>query len=84
MRNMKKLIIIAFSAVVLFACNDKKTETEETTITTETTTDLNEPGPDENSTTVTKTVETDSSEMSVTVGEAQPTAIDSTKNRRKQ
>jgi hypothetical protein len=83
MRNMKKLIMMAFTVLAVIACKDN-TETEKTVITTETTTDTDEPGPDENSTSVTRTIETDTSKMSVTVGEAQPTAIDSTKNRRKQ
>lgn len=74
---MKKILVLLAMASALMACNDKK-ETEETVITTETTTDPNAPGPDVNSTTVTKTIETDTAEVSISVQEADPVAIDTT------
>jgi hypothetical protein len=73
---MKKLIILAFAIMALSACKDN-TETEKTVITTETTTDPDAPG-DETSTSVKKTVETDTSEVTISVEEADLKAIDTT------
>lgn len=78
---MKKLIILSAVMCIFTACKDE-TKTEETTITTETTTD-SDALTDETGTTVTKTVETDTSEVSVSVEEADPRAIDTTAGNKK-
>lgn len=80
---MKKIIILSAALLSLFACKDSS-KTEETVVTTETTVDKDAPGADVTNTTVTKTVETDTSEVSVTVEGADPKAIDTTtRNKRR-
>lgn len=78
---MKKLMILALAVAGLIACKNN-TETEKTTITTETTKET-DALTDETGTTVTKTVETDTTEVSVSVGKANPQAIDTISNRRR-
>lgn len=81
---MKKIILTVTAALAIAACSDKKTETEETVITTKTTTDP-DAGPEGASSTVTRTVETDTSKVEIKVENVDLKGIDTTdSNRRRQ